>query len=302
MSSTLSSLRGRGEAALVAYMMAGYPSERGSSAVLRGLAAGGADVIELGFPFSDPLADGPVIQDAAARSLRGGATFARFLSFVKRARTMTDAPLALMTYANVLYRRGYAAAVSEAASAGIDGFVVPDLPVDDAESAEYRDAAAAAGADTVFLASPNTPDGRLREIAAASSGFVYLAAVYGTTGARASAAGYSLRAVRRARRVVGARTPVAAGFGVSSPAGVRAYVDAGADAVVVGSALVGAAGAAVAAGGGARRIGADVESLTARLKGATVRRRRRRRAGGGAAAVAAAVAAAGRRGRSPGRR
>ena len=276
LSSTLSSLRGRGEAALVAYMMAGYPSERAARSVLRGLDGGGADVIELGFPFSDPLADGPVIQAAAAGSLRRGATFSRFLSFVRAARAQTGAPLVLMTYANVLHRRGYAAAVSEAASAGIDGFVVPDLPVDDAESAEYRDAVAAAGADTVFLASPNTPDGRLREIAAASSGFVYLAAVYGTTGARGSTEAYSLRAVRRARRIVGARVPVAAGFGVSSPAGVSAYVEAGADAVVVGSALV---GIAAAGRGGARRIGLDTESLTARLKGATLRSRGRRRIG-----------------------
>ena len=253
-------------------MMSGYPSERASRAVLRGLDAGGADVIELGFPFSDPLADGPVIQAAAARSLRRGATFSRFLSFVRRARSETAAPLVLMTYANVLHRRGYAAAVSEAASAGIDGFVVPDLPVDDGESAEYRDAAASAGADTIFLASPNTPDGRLREIAAASSGFLYLAAVYGTTGARGATAPYSLRAVRRARRIAGARVPVAAGFGVSSPADVSAYAVAGADAVVVGSALVGIAGGGA---GGAERVRLDTESLTARLKRATVHGRQR---------------------------
>ena len=271
-SDAFSRLRGRGEAALVAYMMAGHPSWRASDAVLRGMASGGADIVELGFPFSDPLADGPVIQDAAARSLRGGATFGRFLSFARRARRMTDAPLVLMTYANVLHRRGFAAAVSEAASAGIDGFVVPDLPVD--ESAEYRDAAAAAGADTIFLASPNTPDERLASIADASSGFLYLVAVYGTTGARRSAARYSLQAVRRARRIAGASVPVGVGFGVSSPADVLAYVSAGADAVVVGSALVGLAGSAP---GG--RLERDVSALTARLKGATARRRGGRQGG-----------------------
>lgn len=264
-----SSLRGRREAALVAYMMAGHPSERASDAMLRGLVSGGADIVELGFPFSDPLADGPVIQDAAARSLRRGATFDRFLSFVKRARRRTDAPLVLMTYANVLHRRGYAAAVSEAASAGIDGFVVPDLPVD--ESAEYRDAAASAGADTIFLASPNTPDGRLARIAAASSGFLYLVAVYGTTGARRSTERYSLRAVRRAKRIAGASVPVAAGFGVSSPADVSAFVGAGADAVVVGSALVRLAGSSPAG-----QLERDVSALAALLKRATVRGAARR--------------------------
>lgn len=269
-SNVFSRLGGRREAALVAYMMAGHPSWRASERVLRGLDSGGADIVELGFPFSDPLADGPVIQDAAVRSLRGGATFGRFLSFARAARKRTDAPLVLMTYANVLHRRGFAAAVSEAASAGIDGFVVPDLPVD--ESAEYRDAAAAAGADTIFLASPNTPDGRLARIAAASSGFLYLVAVYGTTGARRSAERYSLQAVKRARRIAGASVPVGVGFGVSSPADVSAYVAAGADAVVVGSALVGLAGSAP--GGSLER---DVSALTARLKGATRRRRRRRR-------------------------
>ena len=269
-----SSARGRREAALAAYMMAGYPSERASNRVLDGLVSGGADIVELGFPFSDPLADGPVIQDAAARSLRGGATFGRFISFVKRARRRTGVPLVLMTYANVLHRRGYAAAVSEAASAGIDGFVVPDLPVD--ESAEYRDAAASAGADTIFLASPNTPDDRLARIAAASSGFLYLVAVYGTTGARPSAARYSLEAVRRARRIAGRSVPVGAGFGVSSPADVSAFVGAGADAVVVGSALVRLAGSSPAG-----RLERDVSGLTARLKAATARGRGRRGGAGG---------------------
>ena len=245
-------------------MMAGYPSERASEAMLRGLVSGGADIVELGFPFSDPLADGPVIQDAAARSLRGGATFGRFVSFVKRARKRTDVPLVLMTYANVLHRRGFAAAVSEAASAGIDGFVVPDLPVD--EAAEYRDAAASAGADTIFLASPNTPDGRLARIAAASSGFLYLVAVYGTTGARKSAAQYSLDAIGRAKRIAGASVPVAAGFGVSSPADASAFAGAGADAVVVGSALVGLARSSPAS-----RLERDAAGLTARLKRAAAR-------------------------------
>lgn len=239
-------LRGGGERALVAYAMAGRPraSEKSALALLRG----GADMLELGFPFSDPLADGPVIQEAAEKSLRAGARRESFFEGVRRIREKTDAPLVLMTYANVLHRRGYERFVGEAAEAGMDGMVVPDMPP---EEAGYR-RAARGRLDTVFLAAPNTGRRRMAAVAAASTGFLYVVAAYGTTGGRSGVAAHAAGALRRAKAATG--LPVGVGFGISEPADVRACVRAGADAVIVGSALM---------------RSADPAALARRLKEAT---------------------------------
>ncbi len=228
-------LAGRNQRALVAYVMAGYPDEKATLAAVRGLARGGADIIELGFPFSDPLADGPVIQNAGTVALERGASAKRFFAMVRRIRKETDIPLVLMTYTNVLYRRGYGEFVGEARRAGIDGIILPDMSIE--ESAEYLEAAGGA-VDTIFLASPNTSGARMKRIAGASSGFLYLVAVYGTTGAESGIKDYAIRAVREAKRHAGGRIPVGVGFGVSTPEDVRRYVEAGADAVIVGSAFL----------------------------------------------------------------
>ncbi|ABK77898.1 tryptophan synthase alpha chain [Cenarchaeum symbiosum A] len=256
----------------MAYMMAGYPPGRDLE-VLRGLARGGADIIEVGFPFSDPLADGPVIRDAAAESIRGGMDRKNLLEFVRRARGETDVPLVLMTYANVLYRRGLCRFMREAASAGIDGFIIPDLPVE--EAAEYLECAKKEDAAAILLASPNTGPERMREIASASSGFLYVVAVYGTTGAAGGVKEYAVRAVRRALKESGG-LPVGAGFGVSGPKDVARFVDAGADAVIVGSAILKLAGT-----GGAGLEG-RIADFTAGLKQATIPRGRSSRSAGGA--------------------
>ncbi len=257
-SSAFADLGSRGEAALIAYMMAGYPSERGTLDVLRGIVRGGADIIEIGFPFSDPLADGPVIQDAASASIDGGMRVAGLFSLVKKIRTITDVPLVLMTYANILYSMGYAKFIRRAAAAGIDGFIIPDMPVE--ESAEYVRCARDANTDAIFLASPNTPAGRLGRIAASSTGFLYLVGIYGTTGGRAGIRDYTLGALERARAAAG-HLPVGVGFGVSTPADVRRLVRAGAGAVIVGSALVRLAGTLPPG-----RLEAGIARLTASLK------------------------------------
>ena len=225
-----SELSGRGERALIAYTMAG--AARASEKSALSLLGGGADMLELGFPFSDPLADGPVIQEAAEKSLKAGARRAAFFRTAKKIRGKTGAPLILMTYANVLHRCGYERFVGEAAEAGIDGIVVPDMPP---EESGYRKAARGR-LDTIFLAAPNTQPARMARIASASSGFVYVVAAYGTTGGRAGVASHAAEALRRAR--ASTRLPVGIGFGVSEPADVRACVRAGADAVIVGSALM----------------------------------------------------------------
>ncbi len=234
-SSKFGELSARNECALISYIMAGHPSQRATVLAINGLIRGGADIIELGFPFSDPLADGPVIQNAGIASLEGGTGMERFLELVRRVRGQTDIPLVMMTYTNILYRRGYSRFIREATRAGIDGFVLPDMPVE--EAAEYLEAAGNR-ADTIFLVSPNTDRARIQRIAGASSGFLYLVAVYGTTGLRTGVKRYTIRAIRDVKRATGGRIPVGVGFGVATPQDVRRYVSAGADAVIVGSAFL----------------------------------------------------------------
>lgn len=277
--SKFAELRARNERGLVTYAMTGFPSERASVAAVSGMIRGGADVIELGFPFSDPLADGPAIQEASSGALGRGATFEGFLRTASRIRRANpDVPLVLMTYTNILYNLGYGEATSMISDAGIDGIILPDMSAD--ESAPYVAAARRCGLDTVFLASPNTPAGRLRRIASLSTGFLYMVAVYGTTGVRdrraggragkagdGSVAGYALDAIRRAKRTAGrsgTRLPIGVGFGISSPADVRQYVGAGADAVIVGSAY-----AKIIKESAPKDVEKNVSAFTRRLKAAT---------------------------------
>lgn len=235
-SDVFAQLSERGERALIPYVMGGYPDEEATVSAVRGLVRGGADIIEVGFPFSDPLADGPAIQDASTTSLENGTTPSSYRGMVRRIREFTTVPLVMMTYANVAYSSGYGAFVSGAVDAGIDGFILPDMPVE--ESSEYRRQAHSRGADTIFLASPNTADARAARIIGASTGFLYMVAVYGTTGARTGVQEYALQALSRMKRFAGG-LPVGIGFGISGPEDVRRYVDAGADAVIVGSAILG---------------------------------------------------------------
>ncbi|RNJ80697.1 MAG: tryptophan synthase subunit alpha, partial [Nitrosopumilus sp. B06] len=153
------------QSALVAYVMAGFPSDKATRAAVSGLIRGGADIIELGFPFSDPLADGPVIQNASNIALQKGASIERFFEMVRKIRKNTDIPLILMTYSNILYHMGYLEFISKAVDAGIDGFILPDMPVE--EAAEYK-RAARGKAETIFLTSPNTSKARIKNIAGAS--------------------------------------------------------------------------------------------------------------------------------------
>ena len=228
-------LRAKGQKALIAYIMAGFPNERATISTVRGLVKGGVDIIELGFPFSDPLADGPVIQNASTVSLEKGTRIARFFSLVKKIRKETDIPLVLMTYTNILYHQGYAKFMTDAKRAGIDGFILPDMSIE--ESKEYLQAAKNK-ADTIFLISPNTSSARIKKISEASSGFLYLVAVFGTTGVKTGIKRYTLDAIKQVKGQTKGRIPVGVGFGVSTPDDVRTYIKAGADAVIVGSAYL----------------------------------------------------------------
>ncbi len=193
------------------------------------------DIIELGFPFSDPLADGPVIQNASTISLEKGTKIAKFFSLVKKIRKETDIPLILMTYTNILYHKGYSKFISEAKKVGIDGFILPDMSIE--ESKEYLQAAKNK-ADTIFLISPNTSNTRIQKISKASSGFLYLVAVFGTTGVKTGIKKYTLDAIKQVKKQTKGKIPVGIGFGVSTPEDVKKYIKAGADAVIVGSAYL----------------------------------------------------------------
>lgn len=228
-------LDAKNQKALIAYVMVGFPNENATLSTIKGLIKGGVDIIELGFPFSDPLADGPVIQNASSVSLEKGTKISKFFSLVKRIRKETDIPLVLMTYTNILYHMGYQKFISEAQKVGIDGFILPDMSIE--ESKEYLNATKGK-ADTIFLVSPNTNTARIEKIAKASSGFLYLVAVYGTTGIKTGIQDYTLQAIKKVKKQTKGKIPLGIGFGVSTPEDVRKYIKSGADAVIVGSAFL----------------------------------------------------------------
>ena len=229
----LAQCKEEGRPAFVAFLTAGDPSlDRTVSAALE-LEAAGVDVLELGVPFSDPLADGPVIQRSSERALSRGVTLARVLDVVREIRRKSQLPLVLFSYLNPLLQRGLERVAREAAQAGVDGVLVTDLPPEEGEA--WISAARAAEIDTIFLASPTSPDDRLRRVAEASRGFVYAISRTGVTGERQALSDDARPLVARLRALT--RVPVALGFGISTPEQVKEAA-AAADAVVVGSALV----------------------------------------------------------------
>ena len=233
----------RKQAGFVAYVMAGDPDPETALAILRGLPAAGADIIELGMPFSDPMADGPPIQRAALRALAAGMTLERVFDLVRQFRLGdTTTPIVLMGYLNPIVSRGYEAFASEAATAGIDGLIAVDCPPEEAEP--LADALDEAGIDLIRLATPTTDEARLKVVARRTRGFVYYVSVSGVTGAKSAVAADVAPAVARVRAASG--LPVAVGFGIRTPAQAAAIARV-ADAAVVGSALVDAIAQAIEA-------------------------------------------------------
>jgi len=226
-------LRRTGEMGLVAYLTAGDPSLGATEKFVLALADAGADVIELGVPFSDPVADGPVIQRASERALRAGTTLAGVLALVKSLREKTDVPLVLFSYFNPVLQMGLEKFGDAAKAAGADGVLITDLTPE--EGGEYRAAISSRGLDTIFLAAPTSPDERLAIISKASSGFLYLISRTGVTGTKDQLADELPALARRVRRVT--ELPIAIGFGISLPGHVS-VLGGLADAAVVGSALV----------------------------------------------------------------
>jgi tryptophan synthase alpha chain len=256
---TFVALRSAGKPGLVTYTTAGDPDLSRSAEILRALDRGGADVLEVGVPFSDPLADGPVIQRAAERGLASGATLRTVLDMIEQTRPQLSAPVVVFSYANPIVRMGVEAFARRAAAAGVDGVLALDLPIE--EAAEFRDTLAASALDTIFLLSPTTTETRIRKAAALASGFLYGISRLGVTGARDTVAVGAETLVRRIRAHTS--MPIALGFGISRPEHV-AEVTRYADAAVVGSALVSLIGES----GSAPDLPARVEQFVAWLKGA----------------------------------
>lgn len=221
------------ELGLIAYITAGDPSLEASEKIVVAAAEAGADVIELGVPFSDPVADGPTIQRASERALRSGTTLAGVIDLVRRLRAHTEVPLMLFSYFNPILQMGLAKFAAAAAAAGADGVLATDLIPE--EAAEYRAVLHARGLDTIFLAAPTSTDERLAQIAVCSSGFLYLISRTGVTGAREALPEDLPALARRARQFT--KLPLAVGFGISQAAHVS-ILGGIADAAVVGSMLV----------------------------------------------------------------
>ena len=231
-----SELANKSECALVCYVVAGYPDAKTTQEAIDALVAGGADMVEVGIPFSDPIADGPTVQAASNIALENGMTPEKALQLVKNIRKHYPAlPLLVMTYCNILIRVGIEKFMMLAKEHGIDGFILPDLSIE--ESEEYSHVASKLGMSLVFLVSPNTAEARLKKIAESTSGFLYLVSVYGITGARKSVEDYTLDAIKNAKRFAG-EVPVAVGFGISRPAHAKLMINTGADALIIGSAIV----------------------------------------------------------------
>lgn len=229
-------LESAGEKALITYVMVGYPTYKDTISAVRGLIDGGADIIELGFPFSDPLADGPVIQHASTISLEKGTKMSQFLDLVRQIRKESQIPLVLMTYTNILYHKGYEQFFKLAKEAGLDGIITPDMTVE--ESKEYLRAAKKHKLDTIFLVSPNTSTSRLSQIVRQTTGFLYLVSVFGTTGVQNKIQKYTIDALKNTKKIAKGNVPVGIGFGISTPQDIKDYIKSGADAAIVGSALI----------------------------------------------------------------
>lgn len=258
---TFANLRRDGRTGLVTYTTAGDPDLARSAEILKALDRAGADVLEVGVPFSDPLADGPVIQRATERALAAGTTLRGVIDLVKSVRHDIQAPIVIFSYANPLLRMGLTEFANRAAEAGVDGVLALDLPIE--EAGEFRRVLAANGLDTIFLLSPTTTEARIKKAAELGRGFLYGISRLGVTGARDRVASGAEAMVKRIRQHTG--MPIALGFGISRPEHV-AEVGLYADAAVVGSALV----SLIAEAGASPRLLEEVERYVRELKSACV--------------------------------
>ncbi|MBP8304516.1 MAG: tryptophan synthase subunit alpha [Phycisphaerae bacterium] len=232
---TYADVLGHERTALIPFFVLGDPDEETSFDVICAALDAGADVLELGIPFSDPIADGPVIQRADIRALNAGMTPEKALALIHRIKAFRDVPIGLLMYYNLIWQYGTDRFFCDAAAAGVNSVLVADLSIDDAD--EVCRPAQAAGMDTVFMVTPNTPAERIRAVAAKTTGFIYTVSVLGVTGTRDQLSAGLADLIQRIQRVT--PIPVCVGFGISKPEHAAAVADAGADGVIIGSKLVG---------------------------------------------------------------
>lgn len=231
--SLFTQLRSVKRSALIPFLTAGDPDIETTRKLVLELEKRGADIIELGVPFSDPLADGPTIEASSKRALDGGIRIKTILQLVKSLRKETQIPLVLMSYYNPIYQYGLEEFSKDAAGVGVDGVIISDLPPE--EAADWKKAASGVGLDTIFLAAPTSTEERIKTIIASSSGFIYYVSVTGVTGARTALPSGILSSLKRIKQK--SKKPVAVGFGISTPEQAR-KLSQRADGIIVGSALV----------------------------------------------------------------
>ena len=222
---------------LICYVVGGYPDPISSEKIIISLIEGGADFIEIGIPFSDPIADGPMIQEASFKALQNGITPDICLNLIRKIRkTYPLLPILIMTYSNILQKRGFKDFMESAKDAGTDGFIIPDMTIE--ESKDYLYYSKKLGLASVFFVAPNTSDFRIKKTLELSTGFVYLVSVFGTTGMRNSFNNYTLTAIKKIRKLSSNNNNISVGFGISTPNHVKRMSNIGADAVIVGSAII----------------------------------------------------------------
>jgi tryptophan synthase alpha chain len=229
-------LGNRAEGVIVAYLMGHDPDPKAFMANAESLIEGGADVLEVGIPFSDPVADGPVIQAAGTRALSAGATPRKIIDAIGELSSQYATPFVILTYYNPILAMGIEQFMKNASDNGVNGVVVPDLPMEEGD--RFRDAALKHDIDSIYLAAPNTSEKRLVGIFEKSRGFVYLVSLYGVTGPRDTLSPQALETVKKVKSLAKGVIPISAGFGISQPQHVSSLLRAGADGAIVGSALV----------------------------------------------------------------
>jgi tryptophan synthase alpha chain len=225
---------GRKKPAFIGFTVAGDPDKETCIRAAMALIEGGTDILELGIPFSDPVADGPTIQKADERSLAAGTTVDTAFAIVRELRKKTDVPIVFLVYYNMVYHRGIDRFYQEAHTAGVDGILIADMPVE--ESDDVYDTALRYGIDPIFLITQTTSDDRIKKIAARAHGYLYLVAVLGVTGVRDTVSSGAIDLLQRVKKHT--QIPLALGFGISTPDHAKVCAEAGADGVIVGSAIV----------------------------------------------------------------
>jgi tryptophan synthase alpha chain len=230
-------LTSKNRPALICFIVGGYPTIAHSEQIVSSLVKAGADMIEIGIPFSDPIADGPTIQNAYNTALKNGVTPQKCLHMCANLRKkFPTLPLLIMTYSNIVYKAGLEKFIKLSRLHGVDGFILPDMAI--MESDAYVKVASDNGLATIFLASPNSNKQRIEQIMNVCSGFIYVVSIFGITGTRLRYEKYTFHNIRKIKKITQGRIPIAVGFGISRPDQIVSIVESGADAVILGSSLI----------------------------------------------------------------